>query len=247
MTIAMLQSGGTGVTVADVNLKFIWDVVSQIKIGRAGRAYVVDGQGALVAHPDISLVLQKTSMADLAHVKAAFAGAAGAPEEVTIARDAQGKQVLTAHSMILPVRWAVFVEQPLEEAFQPVQASVQRTLILIFLGVALSVVASVILARRMVRPIRDLGEGATRIGAGELGYQLDVKTGDELESLAGEFNRMTARLQESYATLEQRVEERTAELSEALEQQTATGRSFASSAARPPTCSRCWMRSRRAR
>jgi signal transduction histidine kinase len=224
MTIAMLQSGGTGVTAAEVNLKFIWDVVSQIKIGRAGRAYAVDSRGALVAHPDISLVLQKTSMANLAHVKTAFAGAmpGRTPEDVTISRDAQGRQVLTAHSMILPVRWAVFVEQPLEEAFQPVQASVQRTVILVFIGVGLSVVASVILARRMVRPIRALGDGAARIGAGELGHQLDVKTGDELESLAAEFNRMTARLQESYATLEQRVEERTAELSEALEQQTAT-------------------------
>src|SRR6185436_180468 len=55
MTIAMPQSGGGGVTVAEVNLKFIWDVVSQIKIGKAGRAFVVDGQGALSAHPDISL------------------------------------------------------------------------------------------------------------------------------------------------------------------------------------------------
>jgi signal transduction histidine kinase/HAMP domain-containing protein len=272
MTIAMPQSGGTGVTAAEVNLKFIWDVVSQIKIGRAGRAYAVDSQGALVAHPDISLVLQKTSMANLEHVRAALArleaarhadqlaeiarregkGASAAQiarereaergrheaalravgggvvvrraaQEVTIARDTQGKQVLTAHSTIRPLHWAVFVEQPLEEAFEPVQASVERTVLLILLGVGLAVVASVILARRMVRPIRALGEGAARIGAGELGHQLEVKTGDELESLAGEFNRMTGRLRESYATLEQRVEERTAELSEALEQQTATG------------------------
>jgi hypothetical protein len=59
MTIAMAQAGG-GVTVAEVNLKFIWDVVSQIKVGKAGLAYTVDGGGALIAHPDISLVLQKT-------------------------------------------------------------------------------------------------------------------------------------------------------------------------------------------
>ena len=63
MTIAMAGSGKeAGVTVAEVNLKFIWDVVSQIKIGKAGHAYVVDGQGVLIAHPDISLVLQKTTL-----------------------------------------------------------------------------------------------------------------------------------------------------------------------------------------
>jgi hypothetical protein len=61
ITIAMAGRGqDAGVTVADVNLKFIWDVVSQIKIGKAGHAYVVDAGGNLIAHPDISLVLQKT-------------------------------------------------------------------------------------------------------------------------------------------------------------------------------------------
>ena len=63
MTIAMPASGGAGATVAEVNLKFIWDVVNQIKVGRAGKAFVVDGQGNLIAHPDISLVLQKTTLA----------------------------------------------------------------------------------------------------------------------------------------------------------------------------------------
>ena len=226
MTIAMPQSGGGGVTVAEVNLKFIWDVVSQIKIGKAGRAFVVDGQGALIAHPDISLVLQKTTLASLAQVRNALApaGAVDAQsEEASIAKDLGGKQVLTAHSIIPTLRWAVFVEQPLEEAFEPLRASIQRTILLVLLGVGLAVVASLILARRMVHPIRMLQEGAAKIGAGELGHRLEVRTGDELEALAGEFNNMTTQLRESYATLEQKVEARTAELSEALEQQTATG------------------------
>src|SRR5262249_22257985 len=112
MTIAMPQSGG-GVTVAEVNLKFIWDVVSQIKVGKAGLAYAVDRNGALIAHPDISLVLQKTTLANLAQVKAALTP--GSPE-VTIARDPKGREVLTSHSTITPLGWVVFIEQPLEEA-----------------------------------------------------------------------------------------------------------------------------------
>src|SRR5205823_4177589 len=72
MTIAVRATGPTaGVVTADVNLKFIWDVVSQIKIGRSGYAYVVDATGHLVAHPDISLVLQKTNLAGLGQVQAA--------------------------------------------------------------------------------------------------------------------------------------------------------------------------------
>jgi signal transduction histidine kinase len=226
MTIAMPVSGGAGATVAEVNLKFIWDVVNQIKVGRAGKAFVVDGQGNLIAHPDISLVLQKTTLSSLDQVRAALSApptpGASAPD-VPIAQDLQGRQVLTAHSMILPLRWAVFVEQPLEEAFEPLRSSATRTGLLVLLGVAFAVAASLILARRMVRPIRALEAGAAQIGAGELGHRIQVKTGDEIEALAARFNQMTAQLQESYATLEQKVEERTSELSEALEQQTATG------------------------
>ena len=64
----------------------------------------------------------------------------------------------------------------------------------------------------MVRPISALHEGAQRIGAGDLDQKIDVRTGDELEALAGQFNRMTEQLRESYAGLERKVEERTAEL-----------------------------------
>src|SRR4029078_5595734 len=63
MAIAMRAGReGAGVTAVEVNLKFIWEVVQQIKVGKKGPAYVVDGRGRLVAHPDISLVLQKTDL-----------------------------------------------------------------------------------------------------------------------------------------------------------------------------------------
>ncbi len=85
----------------------------------------------------------------------------------------------------------------------------------------ISAAAALVLARGMVRPIRTLDEGARRIGAGDLDQQIVVRTGDELEGLADQFNRMTAQLRESYAGLERKVDERTHELTNALEQQTA--------------------------
>ena len=223
ITIALAGSGqAAGVTVAEVNLKFIWDVVSQIKIGKAGHAYVVDSHGHLIAHPDISLVLKKTDLSSLDQVKAALAVAAQGAVMPSIARDLDGRQVLSASAPIAPLGWAVLIEQPLLEAFEPIRWSIFRTIGLALFGVLLSVLASLLLARRMVRPIRALTEGAGRIGAGDLGHRLEVHTGDEIERLAEQFNRMTSQLRESYANLEQKVEERTRELSEALEQQTAT-------------------------
>src|SRR5919107_2269006 len=75
MTIAVAGTRrDAGVTVAEVNLKLIWDVISQIKVGQRGHAYVVGSQGRLIAHPDISLVLRNTDMSKLTQVQAARAG-----------------------------------------------------------------------------------------------------------------------------------------------------------------------------
>ena len=226
MAIAIAEGAQGGVTAAEVNLKFIWDVVSQIKVGKAGLAFVVDGQGALIAHPDISLVLQKTDLGRLEHVKAALTPSrtlgADAADTATVARNLKDQRVLTAHITIPSLRWTVFVEQPLEEAYAPLEASVRRTALLEMIGIALSVIVSLILARTMVKPIRALQAGAARFGEGNLTDRIVVRTGDELEGLAEQFNSMAGKLHESYAGLERKVEARTHELSEALEQQTAT-------------------------
>jgi GAF domain-containing protein/HAMP domain-containing protein len=210
-----------GVTVAEVNLKFIWDVISRIKVGTAGVAYVVDGRGLLIAHPDIGLVLRKTDLSQLTHVAAARA--AGPDDDLSpLSRDLTGREVLTAFASIDSLGWLVFVDLPVGEAFRPLYASLLRSGGVLLLGLLLAGLAGLWLAQRMVVPIRALAAGATRIGTGDLDHRIELSTGDEVETLARGFNDMGARLKESYATLESKVEQRTRELSEALAQQTAT-------------------------
>jgi signal transduction histidine kinase len=208
-----------GVLIAEVNLKYIWEVVSRIKVGQAGYSYVVSGDGDLIAHPDISLVLQKRRVKDLPQVQAALAGGPGLSRAQP---NLSGQKVFAASAPIPDLGWAVLVERPAAEAYAPLYASILRTSLLLLLGLGMAVLASLLIGRRVVRPVETLRQGAARIGAGDLDHRLEVKTGDELQALAEEFNRMTAQLQESYANLEQKVEDRTRELSEALEQQTAT-------------------------
>ena len=210
MTIARPAGGaGGGVTVAEVNLKFVWEVVSRIQIGKAGLAYVVNSAGTLIAHPDISLVLQKTDMSRLAQVAAL---ARGEGTDAPIARDLKGEEVLTAHARIPTLNWTVFVELPLAEAFAPLYASVVRIGLLLLAGLVLSMLASLYLARRMVEPIRAIQAGAARIGVGQLEQRIEVHTGDELEALSEQFNKMAVDLKESYSGLERKVEERTRDL-----------------------------------
>jgi signal transduction histidine kinase len=221
MTMAVPHGGRGGVTVAEINLKLILDVISQIKVGKDGYAYVVGPQGRLVAHPDISLVLRGTDMKRLPQVAAALASP-GADNSEIDATNLAGVSVLSAHAEIPALKWLVFVEVPTIEAQQPVINAGLRGLWLLVLGLLIAALAGALLARRMVVPIRAMQASAERIGSGELGHRLTIKTGDELESLANQFNRSAAALEESYATLEQRVVDRTRELTESLEQQTAT-------------------------
>jgi signal transduction histidine kinase len=209
MTIAV-RAGGT-VTVADVNLKFIWDVITRIKVGEKGKAYVIDGMGQLVADPDIALVLRKTDLSALEHVKAALAGGDD-QEPAMLATDRAGTQVLTAFAPIDPLGWKVFVEQPVSEVYATLNASIVRTALLLAAGFFISALVALVMARGMVRPIRTLQEGAQRIGAGKLEQRIEVRTGDELEALAGQFNDMSDELRRSYSELERKVDERTEQL-----------------------------------
>ena len=264
MTIALAGTRkDAGVSIAEVNLKLIWDVVSQIKVGERGHAYVVGAEGRLIAHPDISLVLRNTDMSRLAQVQAALAalaavqaalaaqaeqaaltaqaaqtGQAAPPPQVLPAPPAwtansgpdalqgalniQGQEVLTASAPILPLGWIMFVELPVKEAYASLYAALQRLATVLAAALIFAVLAGIFLARRMVGPIQALRAGAERIGGGDFAQRIAIRTGDELEGLANQFNDMGSRLQESYADLEKKVETRTAELTESLEQQTAT-------------------------
>jgi PAS domain S-box-containing protein len=233
------------VTTAEISLKAVQQAIAQTHVGGGGYAYVVDSRGRLFAHPDIGLVRQKRDLSALPQVRDARAERTAAPggppaptaprgsaanEAVTVAEGLGGGQILAAHAAINPLGWLVVVERPLAEAYAPLRAPIVRSAVVFVLGLALSILASVLLARRMVAPIRMLREGAERIGGGDLGHRIEVRTGDELQALGEEFNRAAGRLEESYANLEQKVEARTRELAdanagltEALEQQTATG------------------------
>ena len=122
--------------------------------------------------------------------------------------------MLTAYAPVAPLGWLVFVELPAAEAYAPLYAALERLALVLLAALGFAVLAGMFLAGRMVGPIQALRAGAERIGGGDLSQQIRIKTGDELEALADQFNVMAGRLKESYAGLEQKVEERTREVEE---------------------------------
>ena len=205
-----------GVLKAEINLKYIWKVISGIQIGQAGYAYVVNQSGFLIAHPDINLVLQRRNVSLLRQVQEAFKPALrGEPRKGIITENLQGNKVLSFSTLLRDLGWAVIIELPIGEAFEKLYASLFRTSILLLVGLGTALLATLFIVRRVIRPVETLRQGAERIGSGDLGYRLEIRSGDELETLAAEFNKMGAALKESQSTLEEKVEERTRELVEA--------------------------------
>ncbi|TFV41637.1 hybrid sensor histidine kinase/response regulator [Bradyrhizobium frederickii] len=215
MTLATRGTGrNPNVIVAEVNLRFIWDLVTGIRVGNTGKAYVVDRMGVLIAHPDLWRALQRSDLSGHADVRAALDGV-GPPSGGLVKEGLTGQRVLSTYATVPSLGWLVFVELPLSEAYAPIYASIGRSTFLLVVLLIGAVLVSLFLSRRMTVPIQLLTQGARRIGSGDLGLRLAIRTGDELEALGDQFNRMAAHLRESYATLERKVIERTSELEKA--------------------------------
>jgi len=106
-----------GVIVVEVGLKPVWDVVRTMKVGQRGIAYVVNAQGRLIAHPDISLAIRNMDFSSLPQVEAAR----GINTSMGIAqamsgKDINGHEVLVGYTTIPWLGWLVFAEVPLEDA-----------------------------------------------------------------------------------------------------------------------------------
>ncbi len=185
-----------GVLQTEVNLSSIWEIVRDIQVGKTGYAYIVARSGDVIAHPNISTVLQRRNAGHLEQVKAALRPAPNIqrPESI-VTQGLNGDKVLSSYAYLPGLDWAVIIERPLAEAYEPLNASVLRTSTLLMVGLGMAVVASFYMARRVVRPLNQLRAGVERIGGTDLNHRIQINTGDEIESLAEEFNNMARQRQ----------------------------------------------------
>jgi GAF domain-containing protein len=191
MTVALSGTRkDAGVSIAEVNLKLIWDVVSQVKAGEHGRAYVVSARGRLIAHPDMGLVLRNTDMSKLVQVQAAQADTDVMSDVFDGAQDILGQEVLTAFAPIRPLRWTMFVERPAEEAYAALYAALQRLAIVLAAALIFTMLVGMLLSRRVVGPIEALRAGAEHIG-GDLADLVSIGAEPEraVEALGGPLRR----------------------------------------------------------
>lgn len=200
------------VTVAEIDLRFLGDFLGDAQVGKVGFAYVVDKSGQVLASSAKGPEIGKT-LSTLPQVAAVIAPGGVAPASGT---DSSGSAVLTSSSPVPRLGWHVFFEQETAQALTPIRDQLIRIALLITLGLVVAIIAGTIMARHMLVPINALRAGARRIGAGDFGHRIEVKTADELEELATQFNSMAGQLSETYADLEWKVKERTRDLAQSI-------------------------------
>ncbi|MBB1093775.1 GAF domain-containing protein [Rhodopseudomonas palustris] len=229
LKIAVAHSGREpAATVAEIDLQFLSVLVGDAQTGKVGAAVVIDPQGRLLASSREADTLGD----DVAGLRQVAALLRTPPQPVSSGQDGDGESVLVASRQVARLGWFVLFEQPRSQAFASIGDLLLRIAGLIALGLIVAIVASMILARRMLVPIDALRAGASRLGDGDFGQRIEVRTGDELEDLSDQFNNMAGQLQETYAGLESKVEERTRDLEQSINELKAleeVGRAVASS------------------
>lgn len=113
MTLGMAGSRLAGVSVVELNLTPMWDIVRQTKVGDHGVAYVVDAEGRVIAHPDFSVGKSLRDVSSLAQVREART--TPSTGSVRMARDMNDQEVVVVYARVAGPGWLVFVELPIGE------------------------------------------------------------------------------------------------------------------------------------
>ncbi|UCF93257.1 MAG: PAS domain-containing protein [Desulfobacterales bacterium] len=197
-----------GTLLAEVNLKFMWDLVDRLKVGETGLAYVVDRQGNLIAFSDIARVLRGENIGHLKAVGEFISRHAPAAENgAEISSGISGTRVVGTYVPLGTPDWAVVVELPVREAYRELVRGLGISAGVVLAMAMLAGLTAVYVARRLAGPLRNQTETATRIAGGETGLQAAIEGPTEVAGLARAFNAMTGQLRRMLHQEEERTRE----------------------------------------
>lgn len=209
--IRNLKAEVEAVLAAEVSLGSLWSSISTIKVGRAGQLYIVSPGGILIAHRDPAKVALNLNLANLSVVSRFISRATATPHEIETGEN--GKLGLSSYSIVLKTGWGVVAEEAADTALAPIRRVEWLASALLLFTILGSFVLSHRFSLRITRPIRLLEKGTQLISQGQLNHKVVFHTGDEVQSLAENFNRMADALRASYDDLETKISERTNDIS----------------------------------
>ncbi len=198
-----------GALLAQVSVRQMWKVVTEVGLGESGYTYIVDQDGSLLAHKTLATFFahRGTDLSSLPAVKAALTeGSEQAPGTYV---DFTGERVTSAHAPITVenIQWIAVVAVPVNEAYATIYNMLIALGLILVAALALSGVVGTLISRTITRPLSLLEEGASVIGAGDLDHRIEIETEDEVGALASSFNTMAERIGNLLQGLEERGDE----------------------------------------
>jgi signal transduction histidine kinase len=187
------------VVTAEVSLRDVQRLVSDVTVGNVGYAYLVDSHGHAIAHPEFDRVRERATLTGNGIVEKALSARQPAAHGFVTP---DGTALLGAHAPVFWGGWQLIVQQPEADAYAPVREMQLRALYILAGVLVASVALGALYVRSLVRPLRQVMDGMRRIVDGHFGHRLDVKTQDEVGELADAFNVMGRMLQKYKSEIE---------------------------------------------
>lgn len=179
-----------GILYAIVDLKAMWDIVDENKIGQRGEAFIFDQDGVFIAHSDRKNVYSKKRFLNRQVVDRIQKGESGQ----MIYQTEQGTEMVAAYAPVGGYGWGAMLQQPTSEAFAPARRMRFRVIQFMVISVLLASMLAYFYSKLIVTPVNRLVSGMERFSRGELSYRITEVTDDEIGALAKNFNRMAERL-----------------------------------------------------
>ena len=158
------------------------DVISSINLGKSGMAYMVNREGIVTGHPDQSLALGGSTLAQLSDgnkeaVERVTTGETGAVEFPV-----GGEQMLAAFSPIRGTQWSLVIQIPKSDYSHFINGAMLVSFTATLAVLLVSILLVLRLARSISRPVKGVTERMVALSNGDLHTQVrSVRTGDELE------------------------------------------------------------------
>jgi two-component system, sporulation sensor kinase E len=190
-----------GVLAGEINLRSIWTLVDEIKLGEQGNAFVININGQLIAYKNKKKVLEKAEVIDINVVKAAI----NSDEKTKIFTSPEDITMLGTFEYIPDFDWILVLQQPVDEAYAVVSRMLYQVFAFVGLVILVAILLAYLLEKRITHPINTMIGGVQRYANGDLNYRIYVPKYDEIAVLAEEFNSMAEKLQENQRKL-RRVE-----------------------------------------
>jgi two-component system nitrate/nitrite sensor histidine kinase NarX len=184
----------------------LYTTIEGLRRGESNAVYLVDGKGYVIYHSNVAHI--GADFSDQVVVKQVMQGRSGAFRTT----DLDGRAIVASFAPVPGTAWGLVTEESWASLIQPSRPYSRFLAVLLGLGIVVPVAVVAFGLRRIMRPINELIDAAQEIAGGNFRQRIVASTGDELEELAEQFNRMANELQSLYDDLEQRVATRTREL-----------------------------------